>query len=89
MKVNGDFLNPYRRTGLKQVGEVVKDIFEDIQQKSNLNCNNPSKINFPNITDTFHRNAENMTEEEYIVGKNFLDSFEMRTRGFDLSDIEE
>lgn len=87
MKVNGDFLNPYRRTGLKQVGEVVKDIFTDMEKKSKLKHSSPSKIN--NVTDTFHRNAENMTEKEYILGKNFLDSFEMRTRGFDLSDIEE
>lgn len=86
MKVNGDFFNPYRRKGLQHVGEVVKDIFTDIEKKSNTN---PAKINIPNVADSFQRNAENMTEREYILGKNFLDSFEMRTRGFDLSDIEE
>lgn len=75
MKIDFYINNPNARVGLSKVGDVAKSILENARAKKIIEKMTPARK-------TLERNAEFMSENEYIQARRYLDSLEMQ-RMFD------
>ncbi len=81
MKIDFYINHPEARLGLSRAGDIAKEIVDSIKLKRELSkSTNPIRL-------SLERNAEYMSENEYIQARAYLDNLEMQ-RLFDEECIE-